>query len=47
MDNAKKALGYTKEGMQAMVGIDEKTAQLQLMFSLLMFVSFMAAAFLN
>ncbi len=44
LDNVKKALDYTKQGMQAMVGIDEKTAQLQLAFSLLMFVSFIAAA---
>jgi len=43
-DNARQALKYNKEGMKALVGVDEKTAQLQLAFSVLMFVSFVAAA---
>ncbi len=46
MDNARKALQYTRVGMQAMVGMDEKTAQLQLMFSLLLFASFIAGGLL-
>ena len=43
--NSKKALRYPKEGMSALVGVDEKTAQLQLGFSMLLFISFMVAAF--
>lgn len=43
-DNARQALRYNKEGMKALVGVDEKTAQLQLAFSVLMFVSFITAA---
>lgn len=43
-NNAGQALKYNKEGMKAMVGMDEKTAQLQLAFSVLMFVSFVTAA---
>ena len=43
-DNAGQALRYNKEGMKALVGVDEKTAQLQLAFSVLMFVSFITAA---
>ena len=42
-DNARQALKYNREGMKALVGVDEKTAQLQLAFSVLMFVSFVAA----
>lgn len=42
-DNARQALRYNKEGMKALVGVDEKTAQLQLAFSVLMFVSFITA----
>lgn len=42
-DNARQALKYNKEGMKALVGVDEKTAQLQLAFSVLMFVSFVTA----
>lgn len=38
--NVRKAFKYPKEGMKALVGVDEKTAQLQLMFSLLLTVSF-------
>ena len=43
-DNARQALRYNKEGMKALVGVDEKTAQLQLAFSVLMFISFITAA---
>ena len=43
-DNAKQVLKYNREGMMALVGVDEKTAQLQLAFSVLMFVSFITAA---
>ena len=43
-DNARQALKYNREGMKALVGVDEKTAQLQLVFSVLMFVSFITAA---
>lgn len=46
MDNARKAMRYPKEGMQALVGLDERTAQLQLMFSLALFAGFMIAAFI-
>ncbi len=42
-DNARQALKYNKEGMKALVGVDEKTAQLQLAFSVLLFVSFVTA----
>lgn len=42
-DNARQALRYNREGMKALVGVDEKTAQLQLAFSVLMFVSFITA----
>ncbi len=45
-DNSKKALRYPQEGMSALVGIDEKTAQLQLGFSMMLFISFMVAALL-
>ena len=43
--NSKKALRYPQEGMSALVGVDEKTAQLQLGFSVMLFISFMVAAF--
>ena len=42
-DNARQALKYNREGMKALVGVDEKTAQLQLAFSVLMFVSMVTA----
>ena len=44
--NAKQALKYNAEGMKALVGVDEKTAQLQLAFSVLMFISFIVAGLL-
>lgn len=47
LKNARQSLLYMKNGMHAMVGLDEKTAQLQLVFSLLLFVSFMLPALLG
>lgn len=38
--NVRKAFTFPKEGMTALIGVDEKTAQLQLMFSLLLTLSF-------
>ena len=43
LGNARQAMKYNKEGMKALVGVDEKTAQLQLAFSVLMFISFVVA----
>jgi 1,4-dihydroxy-2-naphthoate octaprenyltransferase len=40
LGNARQTTKYSQEGMKALVGIDEKTAQLQLIFSVLMFISF-------
>lgn len=45
-DNARKAMRYPKEGMSALVGLDERTAQYQLKFSLTLFAGFMIAAFI-
>ena len=45
-DNAKQVLKYNREGMKALVGVDEKTAQLQLVFSVLLFISFIVAGVL-
>ena len=39
IDNSRKALALTKEGMVAVCGVDEATAKLQLMFSLLLALS--------
>lgn len=47
LGNAKQAMKYNKEGMKALVGVDEKTAQLQLAFSVLMFISFIVAGLLQ
>lgn len=44
IDNSRKVLLFPKEGMQAVVGVDEATAKLQLMFSLLLVVSFFIAS---
>lgn len=44
IDNSRKALLFPKEGMKAVVGVDEATAKLQLMFSLLLVVSFFIAS---
>ena len=43
---ARKALAYPKEGAKQLYGVDEGTAKLQLIFSLLLTVSFLVAAFL-
>lgn len=40
VDNVRKALRYPTEGMNAVVGVDEMTAKLQLMFSILLTLSF-------
>lgn len=39
LGNVRSAFKYPKEGFEALVGVDEKTAQLQLAFSLLLTVS--------
>lgn len=39
IDNSRKALALPKEGMNAVCGVDEATAKLQLMFSLLLTLS--------
>lgn len=44
IDNSRKAVRFAKEGFDALVGVDEATAMLQLMFSLLLSVSFVVAA---
>ncbi len=41
MENARKAMEFPGKGMEALTGVDEMTAKLQLMFSLLMTVSFL------
>lgn len=45
--NAMMVLRYTKEGMQAIANLDELTAKLQLIFSLLFACSFFVAAWLS
>ena len=44
IDNSRKAFMFPKEGMKAVIGVDEATAKLQLMFSLLLVVSFFVAS---
>ncbi|MBO7194004.1 MAG: prenyltransferase [Bacteroidaceae bacterium] len=46
IDNCRAMLKLPTEGMKALVGVDEKTAQLQLMFSLLLSVSLFVTAML-
>ena len=46
IDNCRAMLKLPTEGMKALVGVDEKTAQLQLMFSLLLSVSLIVSALL-
>ena len=46
IDNCRAMLKLPTEGMKALIGIDEKTAMLQLMFSLLLSVSLFVAAML-
>ena len=43
IDNVRKAMCYTKEGATALHGVDEMTAKLQLIFSLLLAVSLFVA----
>ncbi len=45
-DNIRRAMEYNSKGAEVFVGIDEKTAQLQLIFSLLLTISFIIASFL-
>ena len=46
IDNCRAMLKLPAEGMKAVIGVDEKTAQLQLMFSLLLSLSFFVTALL-
>lgn len=46
VDVSRKAMSYPSKGMQALIGIDEQTARLQLIFSLLLTVSFILSAIL-
>ena len=46
IDNCRAMLKLPTEGMKALIGVDEKTAQLQLVFSLLLSVSLFVAAML-
>jgi 1,4-dihydroxy-2-naphthoate octaprenyltransferase len=39
LDNCRAMLKLPTEGMKALIGVDEKTAKLQLMFSLLLSIS--------
>lgn len=45
IDNSREAIRFPKEGAQLLWGIDEKTAKMQLMFSLLLAVSFFIATY--
>ena len=45
MDNVKKALGYKNDGVEAVMGLDELTAKLQLMFSVMLFAGALIASF--
>lgn len=45
VDNVKKALAYRNIGMEAVVGLDEFTAKLQLMFSVMLFAGTLIASF--
>ena len=44
LDNCRAMLKLPTEGMKALIGVDEKTAQLQLMFSLLLSISLFVTA---
>ena len=46
LDNCRAMLKLPAEGMKALIGVDEKTAQLQLMFSLLLSLSLFITAIL-
>ncbi len=45
--NAMKAMKYQQQGMEILRGVDEKTAQLQLLFSLLLSISFVVSGFID
>ena len=47
IDNARAMLKLPAEGMKAIAGIDEKTAQLQLAFSMILSVVYLVSAFLE
>ena len=47
LKNVSMAMRYQQEGMKAVKGIDERTAQLQLLFSLLLSLSFVISAFIR
>ncbi len=44
VDNVRKAMKFPTEGMTAVLGVDEMTAKLQLMFSLLLTVAFIISS---
>ena len=39
--NVKKSMRYEEGGMSAVIGLDEQTAKLQLLFGMLLFISFL------
>lgn len=39
--NVKKSMRYEEDGMSAVIGLDEQTAKLQLLFGMLLFISFL------
>lgn len=47
LDNCKKAMSYSKNGMEAVMGLDEQTAKLQLIFSLMLFAGTIISAFMR
>ena len=47
LDNCRAMLKLHTEGMKALIGVDEKTAQLQLMFSLLLSISMFVSVLLE
>lgn len=47
IDISRKAMRYPGKGIEALIGVDEQTAQLQLIFSLLLTVSFILSAILQ
>lgn len=47
IDNCRAAMKLPSEGMKAVAGVDEKTAQLQLVFSLLLTLSFIIPALIS
>lgn len=47
INNTRKALKYKQDGAKTFIGIDEKTAQLQLVFSLLLTISLIIAKYIH